>query len=75
MVYIDISTVIDKLDNLAESCIAKNDVINIATDNGNVILISEKRYNIMIDSIYLARDIRKVENTKTKEFDKTSPWD
>lgn len=43
-----------ELFKLAASCIKYNDVININTKEGNVIMISEEDYNSLIESLYLA---------------------
>lgn len=43
-----------ELFKLAESCIKYNNIININTKNGNVIMLSEEDYNSLIESLYLA---------------------
>ncbi|HOJ45357.1 MAG TPA: type II toxin-antitoxin system Phd/YefM family antitoxin [Bacilli bacterium] len=43
-----------ELFKLVASCIKYNDVININTKEGNVIMISEEDYNSLIESLYLA---------------------
>jgi PHD/YefM family antitoxin component YafN of YafNO toxin-antitoxin module len=39
---------------LASSCIKYNNVININTKEGNVIMMSEEDYNNLMESLYLA---------------------
>ena len=66
---------------LVNSCTEFDDVITIATDKGNVVMISEKEYKNLIESLFLANikgvydDVREVENTPTKAFIKESPFD
>ena len=80
MVNMNISNVRKTLYKLASSCIKYNDVINISTKDGNVIMISEDEYNSLIESLYLAgiknvyEDIEEAVNTPTSEFSKDPPW-
>ena len=80
MVNMNISNVRKELYKLASSCIRYNDVINISTKDGNVIMISEDDYNSLIESLYLAgiknvyEDIEKAVKTPTNEFSKDPPW-
>ena len=80
MVNINISNARDKLYKLASSCIRYNDVVNISTKEGNVILLSQDDYNSLIESLYLAgikgvyEDIEEAVKTPTSEFSKESPW-
>lgn len=80
MVTMNISNVRKELYKLASSCIKYNDVINISTKDGNVIMISEDEYNSLIESLYLAgiknvyEDIEEAVNTPTSEFSKDPPW-
>ena len=55
MHYLDISTATAKFDKLVTSCIKTNNIFNIATKNGNVVLINEKNYKSLIESLYLAK--------------------
>ena len=43
-----------ELYKLASSCIKYNNVININTKEGNVIMRSEEDYNSLMESLYLA---------------------
>ena len=76
----NISNVRKELYKLASSCIRYNDVINISTKDGNVIMISEDDYNSLIESLYLAgiknvyEDIEEAVKTPTSEFSKDPPW-
>ena len=80
MVNMNISNVRKELYKLASSCIKYNDVINISTKDGNVIMISEDEYNSLIESLYLAgiknvyEDIEEAVKTPTSEFSKDPPW-
>ena len=42
--------------NLINMAIDNNEVININTKNGNVVLISEEDYNSLIETLYLSSD-------------------
>ena len=80
MVNVNISNARSELYKLANSCIKYNDVINISTKEGNVILLSEEDYRSLIESLYLAgikgvyEDIEEVNNTPKSEFLKDPPW-
>lgn len=80
MINLNISNARDKLYNLASSCIKYNDVVNISTKEGNVVLLSEDDYRSLIDSLYLAgvkgvyEDIEEAVKTPTSEFSKDAPW-
>ena len=80
MVNLNISNARSELYKLAASCIKYNDVVNISTKDGNVILLSEEDYNSLIESLYLAgikgvyEDIEEVVNTPTEEFSDVPPW-
>lgn len=68
------------LNEIASSCIKYNNVINISTKDGNVIMLSEDDYRSLIESLYLAgipgvyEDVEKVVNTPINEFVKEVPW-
>ena len=80
MINLNISNARNELYKLAASCIRYNDVVNISTKDGNVILLSEDEFNNLIESLYLAgvkgvyEDIEKAVNTPTSEFSKEPPW-
>ena len=80
MVTLNISNARDELYKLASSCIKYNDVVNISTKEGNVIMLSEDDYNSLIESLYLAgikgvyEDIEEAVNTPTSKFSNKSPW-
>ena len=81
MINLNISEARTDLYKLASSCIRNNNVINISTIKGNVILMSEKRYNSLIESLYLMgnnnvnKDIEKACKSPTSEFSRISPWE
>lgn len=80
MINLNISNARDELYKLASSCIKYNDVVNISTKEGNVIMMSEDDYNSLIESLYLAgikgvyEDIEEVIKTPTSELSKEPPW-
>lgn len=80
MINLNISNARDKLYNLASSCIKYNDVVNISTKEGNVVLLSEDDYRSLIESLFLAgvkgvyEDIEEAVKTPTSEFSKDAPW-
>ena len=54
MMNINITNARAELFKLASSCIKYNNVININTKEGNVIMMSEEDYNSLMESLYLA---------------------
>lgn len=54
MLNINITKARSELYKLASSCIKYNNIVNINTKEGNVILISEEDYNNLVESLYLA---------------------
>lgn len=80
MITLNISNARDELYKLASSCIKYNDVVNISTKEGNVIMLSEDDYNSLIESLYLAgvkgvyEDIEEAVKTPTSEFSNQPPW-
>ena len=65
---------------LAESCLDFNDVININTKKGNVVMLSEEEYNGMLETLYLCgipgleESVNAERNRKTEEFEEFA-WD
>ncbi len=53
MTTINISNARKSLFDLADSCIKYNDVVNINTKNGNVIMMSADDYSGMMETLYL----------------------
>lgn len=80
MININISRARDDLYNLASSCIKYNDIVNVSTKEGNIIMLSEDDYNSLIESLYLAgipgvyEDIEEAVKTPSEEFIKEAPW-
>ena len=80
MINTNISNARSVLYKLASSCIRYNDVVNISTKDGNVIMLSEDDYNSLLESLYLAgikgvyEDIEEVVRTPSDEFSKIPPW-
>ena len=54
MVNINIANARAELYKLASSCIKYNNIININTEEGNVIMMSEEYYNNSTESLHLA---------------------
>lgn len=54
MINIDIANARAELYKLASNCIKHNNIININTKEGNVIMMNEKYYNSIIESLYLS---------------------
>lgn len=50
----NITSARSELFKLADSCIKYNNVININTKDGNVIMLSEEDYNSLLETLYLA---------------------
>ena len=79
MINMNISKARSSFYKIASLCIKYNDVINISTKDGNVILLSEANYNSLIESLYLVgiknvyEDIKEAIKTPTTEFIKGSP--
>ena len=53
MSTINITNARAELFKLASSCIKYNNVININTKEGNVVMLSEEDYNNLIEKLYL----------------------
>lgn len=54
MININITNARAELFKLASSCIKYNNVININTKEGNVVMLSEEDYNNLVETLYLA---------------------
>ena len=80
MINLNISNARQELYKIASSCIKYNDIVNISTKDGNVIMLSEDDYNSLIESLYLAgiknvyEDIEEAVKTPTDELIKKAPW-
>ena len=80
MTTLNIRKARDELYKIASSCIKYNDIVNISTKEGNIIVLSEDDYNSLIESLYLAgikgvyEDIEKAVSTPSSEFLKEAPW-
>lgn len=68
-----------ELFKLANSCIKYNNVVNISTKDGNVVLMSEDDYRSLLESLDLANipglneSIKEGVNTPLEECEKI-PW-
>lgn len=80
MINLNISKARAELYKLASSCLKYNDIVNINTKEGNVIMLSEDDYNSLMESLYLSgikgvyEDIEEAVNTPTSDFIKEAPW-
>ena len=74
MTTLNIGKARNEFHKLANTVIKYDEVIRINTKKGNVVLMSEERYNSLLESLYLARikgmydDIEEVVNTPTEDF-------
>ena len=79
MVTLNISQARNDFYKLASKCIKYKEVVKISTKNENVIMISEKEYNSLLESLYLAgikgvyKDIEEVVKTSSKDLIKEAP--
>lgn len=53
MTTINISNARASLFKLADSCIKYNDIVNINTKEGNVVMMSEEEYSGIMETLYL----------------------
>ena len=80
MVTTNITKAREELYKLSNSCLKYNDVINITTKDGNVIMLSEDEYRSLLESLYLAgikgvyEDIEEAVKTPSEELIKDPPW-
>ena len=66
------------LNKMVDSCIKYDDVFVISKKKGNVIMLSEKNFNNLIESFYskdIYQSIKEVVKTPTSELIKQSPWE
>ena len=75
MTNTNITAARSNLFKLAECCIDFNDIVNINTKKGNVVMLSEEEYNGMIETLYLysvpglVKTILSEKDKKTGEFE------
>ena len=62
---INIANAYLELEKLASGCIKNDDIINIHTKEGNVIVMSEEHYNQMISKFELLKMLDESENDVT----------
>lgn len=80
MTTVNISNARTQLFKLADSCIKYNDVVNINTKDGNVVMLSEDEYSGMMETLYLngvkgvKESIAKERKIPTKDMEEFS-WD
>lgn len=54
MINTNITNARAELFKLASSCIRYNNIVNINTKEGNVVMLSEEDYNNIMESLYLS---------------------
>lgn len=80
MTTVNISNARAQLFKLADSCIKYNDVVNINTKDGNVVMLSEDEYSGIMETLHLSgitgvkESIAQERNIPTKDLEEFS-WD
>ena len=80
MVTTNITNARKELYKIASSCIKYNEVVNINTKEGNIIVMSEEEYHSLIESLFLAgipgmyESLEEISKTPTSEMIKEAPW-
>lgn len=79
MITIDLEKAKEQFQELASSCSKYNEIVKICTNEGNVMLISEREYNNLIESFLLAssgvyQSIEDAINTPLTDLTKEEPW-
>ena len=80
MVTTNITNARKELYKIASSCIKYNEVVNINTKEGNIIVMSEEEYRSLIESLFLAgipgmyESLEEISKTPTSEMIKEAPW-
>lgn len=54
MQNMNISNARNELYKIASSCIKYNDIVNVTTKEGDIVIMSRDDYNDLIESLYLA---------------------
>lgn len=54
MQTMNISNARNELYKIASSCIKYNDIVNVTTKEGDIVIMSRDDYNDLIESLYLA---------------------
>ena len=80
MVTTNITNARKELYKIASSCIKYNEVVNINTKEGNIIVMNEEEYRSLIESLFLAgipgmyESLEEISKTPTSEMIKEAPW-
>ena len=56
MIYIKANDLIEKLSVYLDLAIERNEIINVNTDKGNIVMLSEEEYNGMMETLYVKAD-------------------
>ena len=81
MNYLTIAKAKSNFYKLVSLCLNNNDIFNISTKEGNVVLMGERHYKSLIESIYLRSnkevfsDIKETIKTPTSKLIKESPFE
>lgn len=81
MTYLNVKKAKNTLEELVTDCLKNSEVFTISTKDGNVVLLNEKEYNNIIESLYLLGikgvydDVDKAVKTPTSNLSKKSPMD
>ena len=80
MVTTNITNARKELYKIASSCIKYNEVVNINTKEGNIIVMSEEEYRSLIESLFffffpgMYESLEEISKTPTSEMIKEAPW-
>lgn len=58
MVSTNMTGLKNNLSEYVSQAVEFNDIINISTENGNALIISEEDYNALLETLYLSSDSR-----------------
>ena len=61
--------------NICSSIIKNDEAFLIEYKSKNIVAISLSRYNKLLDSTHLYKEISKIKSIKTTELDKNAPWE
>ncbi len=77
MINISIHSAFENFNDIFDKCIKDDSIYRIKTDKGNVIMLSEKRYLKMletVENVSLLQSLKEINQTPIDEFEKYPPW-
>lgn len=77
MVSIDIKTLNEELPYITSKCVNDDEVFLVKANKGNLVLLSEQRFNSMVETMKLGRiskDIDEAVKTSSDKFLTESPF-